>query len=87
MKFITYPSALLRAQRLIFRDIKRTAAIHEIRIEKATEPDQYRVLFRLPRHGEDEPPHALVPRIIATEAEAQAVEDWLAARYPGGRPW
>lgn len=86
MEFITCPRALVRAQRLVFRDTGRTVAIHEIRLELAHEPDQYRVTYRLPRH-KDEFAHSLIPRLTATKAEAEAAEAWLTARYPGGRPW
>lgn len=82
------PSALLAAQRLIFLDRKRIVAIHEIRLELTTEPDQYRVSYRLPRPSEARVIYSLIPRLQLTPAQFEAAEAWLDERYrTGGRPW
>lgn len=83
------PKALLAAQRLIFREIHRSVALHSIRLEKAIEPDQYRVSYRLPGARESQVVHSLVPKLTATRSEYEAVEAWIDDRYKmaGGRPW
>lgn len=75
------PSALTAAQRLIWREARRTIPVFRIRLEKATEPDQYRVSYSLPRSATDDAPHSLVQKLTLTEAQFQAWEAWTADRY------
>lgn len=82
----TIPRAILKAQRLIFSDQRRTIPAHRISLELATEPDQYKVSFTLPNPKEQGKTLSLMERITLTPAEFRAWEAWIDARYPGGRP-
>lgn len=80
--------ALMKAQRLIFREVRRTVSLHAIRLSLSTEPDQYEVRFRYPNPRDAGVTHSLVPRLTLTESEFKAAEAWLDDRYGKGiRPW
>lgn len=81
------PTALTQARSQIWHEAKHDAPPHLIRLEKATEPDQWRIHYRRPRYS-DGPTISLVHRITLTAQQVEEANSWLASFYsPGGIPW
>lgn len=80
-------AAVLKAQKLIRQEAKWSIPDHRISLVLTTEPDQYRLTYRLPDHATGGVDYDIVPRLTLTPIEFQAWEAWLASSYmTGGRP-